>query len=365
MAFYKNTGTVFPSPSGIMSLANIVLPAAGWTADSHGRCTVGDTGEPFFLPIFWRWRSWASTGESGTDSLVLGASGQSPGEPSSYSGHMCYQFFMMDSSVPSGCCLWQSMSPMPPNPACCITPGDMQLNQGIVSGWPGVPLRPNTNDNHKWWVACDKDAMAMVIRYDAGGAGVGPFYYQPVYVGLLDSFHDGTDDPNPQFLTGGLDANVNYCACDHERWPFTSTFALQYSCPKNIWMRDMTGCCWCGYHRKTWFYPCSWDPPSSNFSYMSITGTNTFRKCQPWLKGGGRTLYPIAVGDSDDGSVSGIAKQGMRGTMKHIWHVSRRALAPEDIVNINGNDYIVFPRVDDSYVGASDGDYWLAMRWYT
>lgn len=329
------------------------LLAAGWTWDSWGKCVVGTTETIPPFPILWFWRTWASTGESGLEDLKIGMSFQSPGQPASYPDSDNIQFFSLTTSVEQGCCIFQDVSPPPMTPAEGMVPGNLDLPKGMVPGWAGAPLSPVTGAEGTYWIACDKDALALVLKYNAG-----QYYYQPAYAGLLNRFRPLENDVNPVFLTGGLDYDGNLDACCDGRWPFAETVAAQYARPENIWLRNTEGTDWKGYHRMAFGYPC----PANGTNYMSVTCFSN-RRNQPYLLGGGRSLMPISVAPSDDGSVSGIPREGLRGQLKHVWHVSKYGVAAEDSVNVMGNDYMMFPRVSSDYSGDQD-DLWLAMRWY-
>lgn len=334
MAFAKGTGTVTGVQAATTAIRDFLVNTVGWRSEGSGALD----GRTYY--------GVGSPGEAGTKTMHLGL------------------YPRRETSVKASIQVWPARSY---NAACAFNTqpdGPQDGTCGIAwcalrKGYFSIPSIPCTGDGTiTWWCYADKDTVVVILKSDT--------YYHAGYFGLLESYGHPECDLHPMVALGGQCFNLTELCYNCARyWPFgqngnqaspnswvRGVERVWFQCPPSPVWHCGDGCCWRGVNGVTRL--------TTTLCNTLIMGVHFNAPNNPWGMGGGRTLTPIMVGMQQQET------RGMRGAMRHVFHVSNVGLAAEAVITVGGNDYRVFPPVTvDGTGGVIDTGRWIAVRNYT
>lgn len=304
MAFAKDSGTAATLALLFDKLEYFMVTTLGWTSKKNGTST-DDLAREYTI--------FHSTGESTQEDIYWGLSSFH------YSDERCGLHF-------NGYTGFNCDKEFTDQPGAAIFCPSLQYC--AYTQMPYMPLH-NHNMSYRFWG--DKDMVTGIIGATGG-------LYQAFYVGLCRRYALRCQDPYPMVVDGSgvkIDAGMQCVNC----------------CTANI--GRCSGCCHSpGRHNLMYAYD-QW----INYRYQANTTLHTHKLVWPchMLKAAAMAsnryvLFPILLSNLG----------GDRGEFKWVYKVAGEGLQVLDVIQVGGNDYVVFPDPGEP----TNTQWWLAFRDY-
>lgn len=303
MAFDLTAGNANTLDALVIALNDFLVSTLGWTQTKAA--VTPDLDRDYYI--------YHSTGESTQEDIYCGLTSYFKTDQicglmfNGYTGYNASKDFMDQPGSAVMC----------PNVQCCA--------------YRYMPYMPLHDHVMAYWFWGDKDMVTGVVGATGG-------LYQAFYVGLCRRYALRTQDPYPMIVDGSgviVSAGTSSVNCN----------VRNFGRPNE--------CCHSPARHNVMFGYDEW----LNYRYLANTNTETHQLVWPCkilraarMYGNRYVLFPIVISNLG----------GDRGEFKWVFKVPGEGLQVLDTVEIDGNEYIVFPDPGEP----SNTQWWLAFRNY-